>query len=169
MDRTDFQLIVYDCPDDQRSAVVEILNEHELDFEYELGSGQRSHSELVLGRTYTDHSYGALSDDIGAKLADRAPGATFACWTDPAYEYLGLAVMYAPDLGLFTSDCDANGTPLLGQATLRKTILDAPANATREEIADAVDHAAGAPWLDRIERLREDLDRGAEQQVMPEA
>jgi hypothetical protein len=156
-DRTDFQLIVYDCPDDQRAAVVEILNDHDLDFEYELGSGQRSHSELFLGRTYTSHSYGALSDDVGAQLVERAPGATFACWTSPAYEYLGSAVMYAPDLGTFTGDCDADGTPLLGQDALRRTILAAPTLATREEIADAVDRAAGAPWIDRTEQLRQRL------------
>jgi hypothetical protein len=98
-----------------------------------------------------------VSRDLGAELIERAPGATFACWSDPAYLYLGSAVMYAPDLGKFTSDCDAHGTPLLAQADLRKTILAAPATASREEIADAVDRAAGAPWLDRIEQLQQGL------------
>jgi hypothetical protein len=156
-ERTDFQLIVYDCPADQCAAVIEILNDFDLDFEHELGSAERSHSELFLGRTYTDHSYGALSDDVGAQFVERAPGAIFTCWTSPAYEYLGNAVMYAPDLGKFTADCDANGTPLLSQDELRRAILAAPAPATREEIADAVDCAAGAPWLDRIDQLRQRL------------
>lgn len=156
-DSTDFQLIVYDCPDDQHDAVVEVLNDYDLDIEHELGSGERSHTELVLGRTYTDHSYGSLSDDVGAALIERAPGATFACWTDPAYLYLGSVVLYAPDLGKFTADCDANGRPLLGQTELRRAILEAPATATREELVDAVDRAAGDPWLARIEQLQERL------------
>lgn len=156
-DRTDFQLVVYDCPADQHAAVVEILNQFELDLDYQLGSGQRSHTELGLGRTYTDYSYGDLSEQVAARLTEAAPGVTFACWTSPAHEYLGSAVMHAPDLGTFTSDCDAAGTPLLGQAELRQAILTAPATATREEIADAVDRAAGAPWLNRIEQLQQRL------------
>jgi hypothetical protein len=152
----DFQLIVYDCPPPQRGAVVEVLNDHELDFEYELLGSQRSHAELMLGRLYTARSFSGFADDIGTQLIDRAAGATFAGWTEPAQEYLGTAVMYAPDLGKFIGECDANGHPLLGRWQLRELIGDQE-KARLKRIAAAIDRAAGGPWLDRFEQLGRSL------------
>lgn len=158
-DTTFFQLFVYNVPADQRDAALEVINEHELDEDWDENTARRGRlSELKLGEAYTD--YLALlnaTEEIGCALRDAAPGSTFECWTDPKYEVLGEVMMYTPELGEFRQECDSNGTPLLGQDELRRVVLAQPVDATREGILEAIDRAAGAPWMDRIGELRRQL------------
>jgi hypothetical protein len=152
-DRTHFALVVYACPVEQRQAVLEIIESHGLAINY--GTRPASYDSLCLVETtYTDETYGDAPSDVADELVTAAPGATFHTWTEPAYDWLGVTVMYAPDLGRFQADGDANGSPVLSPELVRDRIARLPAGATRDDTLAVLDEHRGAAWRWRLRRLR---------------
>lgn len=145
-DRSAFTLVVYDCPPEQREAVLGIINEHGLTEDY---FGDKDVDELDLGATY---GYGEMDltayQDVAEEIIEAAPGATFQCWNDPKYEYGGATTIYAPDLGRFTGDCDSDGDPYITASRFREVMKGGSA------FADQQDRALGLPWLDRLDDLK---------------
>jgi len=111
-DRTPVQLTVYDCPPSQAAAALRVIHEYGLRFEF-LNEGQPADDQLGLGLTYMDPEVPCGSAQLIAHtLQESAPRASWEVWEDPAYEWLGDLYRFTPDLGLWTANCDTEGTPL---------------------------------------------------------
>lgn len=120
----------------------------------------------AIGERYMDPEMSCGSaDEYAGNLMEAAPGASFVLWEDPAYQWLGDLRAYAPDLGLFAAQCDADGNPTLMPGQIREAVaaaqdavraaLAARHECTEEEaVIDAVlaeiDKATGKAWLDRF-------------------
>lgn len=100
-DRTSMSITIADCPPDQIGALTRTLTD--LGLARVEGHNEFSTGEIICG----------TSLDIGEQLPTAAPGASWELVEQPAYEYLGIAMMYTPALGLFTSDCNDLGQPLV--------------------------------------------------------
>lgn len=126
--------------------------------------------ELVtIGEMYMQPEMSCGSaQEYGNRIMEAAPGASFVLWEDPKYEWLGDLVAYAPDLGVYSSECDANGTPVKFPSELREIVAGArdavqsaldpvmtlTGDAERARIAvdvilAEIDKATGRAWLDR--------------------
>ena len=100
-DRTSMSVTVADCPPAQIEALTWTL--------IDLGlSKVDNHNEFTA-----DEIICGTAHDVGERLPDAAPGASWELVEQPAYEYLGIAMMYTPTLGLFTADCNNLGQPLV--------------------------------------------------------
>jgi hypothetical protein len=148
-DRTYAQVDVLACPEDQRAALVAVLDgttEIPADFyPLTLGSANEAPEDdtAPIGRYGWDElALGSISD-IASALIEAAPGATFHAWEDPKYEYPGGVVMYAPDLGRFDADCDANGQPYVTAWQVQQA---ADLDTLRRE--------TGVTWAQRMYELR---------------
>lgn len=129
-------LTVTDCPDDQRAALLAVVEDLDLgDVAYDSPDDPAA---PVLSWGWNDAPLD-LNETIAAALIEAAPGATFTTCAEPAYEYPGTVTMYAPDLGRFDGVCDADGTPYVTATELRKA-----------EDLDGLRRIAGLPWFDRI-------------------
>jgi 3'-phosphoadenosine 5'-phosphosulfate sulfotransferase (PAPS reductase)/FAD synthetase len=152
-DRTQFALAVYACPEEQRLAVLEVIERFDLAIDY--GTRPGSYDDLhLVDRAYTDETYGDAPSDVADALVEAAPGSTFHTWTEPAYEWLGVTVMCAPDLGRFQADCDASGAPIAWPELLREDVARQPIAATRDDILAVIDRHTGAVWRRRLRRLQ---------------
>lgn len=139
-DRSYAQVTVYDCPEDQRAACLaaivesfgtEYINEkpERLRAGAEPGSMRLADyepvPELALGERYGDDECSLdMNETIAAAIIEAAPGATFVVWVDPKYEYAGALTAYAPDLGRFDADCDADGNPTLTAYAVRQILAE---------------------------------------------
>lgn len=142
-DRTYFQLVVADCPRHQAQTVLDIIDEFDLGLD---SCGDIT--ELALGEAYTANEIRCGStEEIAEQLAETAPNASWECWEDPKYEWLGALVRFTPNLGLFTHDCDADG---LARFTPKEV-------ASLAVLPDTVDEPARARELGELHR--EALDR----------
>jgi hypothetical protein len=161
-DTTNFQLTIYDCPDDQRESLVQVIQDLRQDGDFS-GAPSEGFDELELMNAYTDGLASLTAhDDYATDIIEAAPGATFVCWTDPKYEWLGGLVMYTPNLGRFDADCDANGVPAIGPYAILQAVVDQPENATRDEILDALGKLTGWAWLDRVHLLEQKAQLGSQ-------
>lgn len=137
-------LTVYDCPDDERDAVLGIINEHELALDYE-GYG-REEEELILGRTYGDGQASLGRDDeIGIQLMSEAPNATWRLHQDGVYGNEAQVQMYVPELGLFKHSADNNEWAVFRADEVRELLAMS---------AEERDNKLGTPWEKRIDELR---------------
>lgn len=149
-----FQITIYDCPEEQRVAVLEVLEAETLGLDFGL-AGINDDDLLAIGEEYgSSDSHLDAYETISKALIEKAPGATFLCWNDPKYEYDGMGVAYAPDLGQFTFTCGPAGTPLFSAQQIQS--MDASRGKKR-------DMQLGAPWLARIVDLRLALDAASAQ------
>jgi hypothetical protein len=102
-DRSYFQLRFYHVPPDEEAAIREVMDDNGLN------------TDDTIPLVNDDNAWDAeecpldMYEQVGAAIAAVASGTTFACWSDPKYEYLGGLWMHAPGLGSFTHDCDAAG------------------------------------------------------------
>lgn len=104
---------------------------------------------LCTTEAYTAHEMSlGTADEIAAKLIEAAPGCSFDLWEDPYAQYLGDHRAYTPELGLFTSECTANGEPVYERSEIQKMIAEA--SAAGEDIAAHVHKATGGPWADHL-------------------
>lgn len=143
-DRAPLQLYVYDCPEDQARALLDVLAETG-----HLAEGWEGDppDTLRLGELYGDNQATLDTvDNLAAELVERAPGASWVAWSDPAYEWLGTIYYHTPELGLWHADCDAYGGAVFHLPTVR-VVLDADED-TRARLL-------GLPWVDAIDKLRE--------------
>ena len=124
---------------------------------------------VTVGGEYlaTEISCGS-ADEYATALIKAAPGASFVLWEDPAYQWLGSLRAYAPDLGEYAAECDANGIVTLTPEEIRQAVsgatdavqsaldpivrLDSDAERARVAVATIlaeIDRATGKPWFDR--------------------
>jgi hypothetical protein len=107
-DRTQLQLFVHDCPDDQAPAAVSVLADWGLCVDWDGRAAE--HGALLIGTPYTERMAALdAADELAAELIDRAPGIMFTVWTDPKNEWLGSIVRYVPELGRHDGECDESG------------------------------------------------------------
>lgn len=152
-DRTALQVIIYDCPTHRVGAVLDILENHGLDDSWGMS---RIGNRLTLCTTYGDtESYGDESERVAAELEQQAPEVTFLTWTDPKYEWLGSLVAYAPDLGQFAADCDAEGQPQFGSLEMQRLLQAHREKTVGEFLDDVYPRASGDVWYARFAELME--------------
>lgn len=147
-DHSNAQVVIYDCPPEQRAAIVEILAGPDYWMGLDWEGKPDASDELAIGETYGDNE--------GSLDTNETPGATFVTWVDPAYEYSGALTMYAPDLGRFDSACDADGNPTITAYDVRGILADLggiladPAADLREQLEARL----GLAWEARLTELR---------------
>lgn len=115
-DRTWMQLVVYSCPPEKVSELLDVLEEFNLDNEYVLPDDPERDPaapsrlpSLELGRGYVHSGTPrGTSNDITQCLPEDA---AWKVWEEP-YVALGEVYLNHPDLGLFKADCDHRGRPV---------------------------------------------------------
>ena len=141
-DYAPFTLILWDCPDKEQQKQVARIASRELlseDFMGEVPEGE----QMVFGQAYgIDEARLDAYEVIGNELADKAPGATFECWSDPKYEWPGMLLMHAPGLGLYTHPCFEDGGLAFRSDEVEEALRMQPSNAR--------DLYLGRPWLERM-------------------
>jgi hypothetical protein len=148
-DRTSMSVTVADCPPAQIEALTWTL--------IDLGlSKVDDHNEFTA-----DEIICGTAHDVGERLPDAAPGASWELVEQPAYEYLGIAMMYTPALGLFTADCNDLGQPLV-----TTTAALALAEIVRQN-PDAISEIRGRLGFDHRRALDDLIERNTES-VLPE-
>ena len=151
-DRTPIEVIVYSCPPERVNAVLEVFEEFGLGHEFVLpgdpapGPANASRQRrLELGRGYI-HS--EISVGSSAEIAAALPSdAAWKVWEDPAYEHLGEVHLNHPDLGVFLSDCDAQGRPMFNSGE-----VDALIELTGGDRVQ-LGHHTGRTWEMALEQL----------------
>jgi hypothetical protein len=156
-DRTCLSVIIYDCPTHRVNAVLDVLEQHGVDPEWGMGTAGVSGSSLdrlQLCTVYGEHeAIGDESEDVARELQQVAPEVSFLTWTDPKYEWLGSLVAYAPDLGEFTADCDADGRPQFDPTHIQ-FLLEEHRDRTVAQFLDEVHpRVTGAAWFTRFAAL----------------
>ena len=146
-DRTAFQCTIDACPEDQREAVREILDEYADHIDWT----RRLPRELAMGQPYTAHEVSCgTAQEIAGSLVDAAPGVSFTLWEDPAYQWLGDVYAHTPELGMFHAECDANGNPVYSPAQVADMIREATSRVpgiSAADLATEVGKAMGGPWF----------------------
>lgn len=120
-DRTYFQLVIHSATPDELTALRAALDGDEEP--PDLADLRGADEEPEDGDDFPllwgwEECRLAAATEYGPLIAAIMPGATFAAWTDPNYEYAGDLYQHAPDLGEHVSPCDANG-----HATIRDVDL----------------------------------------------
>jgi hypothetical protein len=156
-DRSYAQVIVTDCPEEQRAAAraaiydafgSDTLNEEPtldqpiLDKPAPLENliTWPPNPDLVLGDRYGDEECSLDQNEVIANaLIAAAPGCSFAAWSDPKYEFDGAMTMYTPELGRFDGACDSNGNIHWTNEEISQFFGATP-------IPDRVEKALGLTW-----------------------
>ncbi|MBC3189472.1 hypothetical protein H7X46_00105 [Pseudonocardia sp. C8] len=143
MSAREFAVTVAELPPSEATPLAVVFDEHELACVDDDPRGDRA--GIYLGATYTSTwGHGAVTDDhLPTLLRQVVPGATWLAWDDPHESYLGTAALYAPDLGLWTGECDSSGEVYVPASALPRpeTLLADPAT---------VAAVTGLAWRDRI-------------------
>lgn len=150
-DRTAFSMTVHDCPDPAEGrAIMTIIQNENLSLNWD--SEEPDPARLVIGEPYTDHemSVGTVQA-LGFELKEAAPHATWEIQEDPAYEHLGDVWWYAPDLGDFRAEGDAQGQPVFGGNFITTLLAGAD---SLEGLRASIGHSIGVPWEHRFDELR---------------
>lgn len=151
-DRTPIEVVIYSCPPESVSKVLDVLKEFKLDNEYILpgdpepdpASPDRLPS-LELGRGYI-HSETLVG--TSSQVAQALPrGAAWKVWENPAYEHLGEAHLNHPDLGVFVADCDAQGRPMFNSGEVDALVELTGGDRVR------LGHHTGRIWEMALEQL----------------
>ncbi|MFP5070949.1 hypothetical protein ACLFMI_14965 [Pseudonocardia nantongensis] len=144
MSAVEFAVTVVDLAAAEATPLAVVFDEHELVCVDDDPTAARA--GIYLGATYTSTwgGHGAVADEhLPALLRAVAPGATWLAWDDPHEEHLGTVALYAPNLGLWTGECDSSGEVYVPAAALGRLedLLADPA---------ALDAVTGLSWRDRI-------------------
>ncbi|KJR10243.1 hypothetical protein UG54_01295 [Gordonia sihwensis] len=117
------QLRIANCPDDQARAILEIIDAHDLSVDID-----DRPNVLRIGEIYRiDEIPCKTSEEIANELQEVAPDASWECWEDPKYEWLGDLYRFTPELGLFTVECGGEGEPLFTAFEVRHFMAKATA------------------------------------------
>lgn len=159
-DRSYAQVVVYDCPTDQRDAAraaifeafgTESINElptiDRMPGSVDVMAAGRfvPATALAPGDRYGDDECALdMNETIADALIKAAPGVIFATWVDPKYEYPGALTMYAPGLGRFDTYCDAEGNATITGYAVKKLMAEAP------DLREALRAALGLAWDEAI-------------------
>jgi len=145
---TNLQITIYSCTSERVAAVVQILDRYSLDQDWGHG-GSLPQDRITLGETYgTNYATGEASDEMAAELIEAAPELVFDTWTDPADEWLGSGIMYAPGLGTFKYEATADGEPQFSTPQIRAAMAEGP---------DAVSALLGDAWIEAIKTAAAEL------------
>ena len=101
--------------------------------------------DLETGYTAYEASCGT-ADEVSEALIAAAPGCSFVLWENPSYQWLGTVVARTPELGYFSGDCDADGTPVFDRDQIIEMI--GKAREAGEDLAEHIHKATGGPWFD---------------------
>jgi hypothetical protein len=149
---TNMQITIYSCTSADVAAIVQVLDQYgaKLDWGY---SGDNAPDRITLGETYcTNYADGCASEEIAADLfAVAGDTIVFDTHTDPADEWLGTGVMYAPGLGKYEYQSTADGEPQFNAAQIREAAAKGP-----EGIAALL----GEPWAQAIHAASMELGAG---------
>ena len=141
------QVIIYDLNGADGDAVRDTLIGLGLGLDFGYGDGQDQ--PLALGEKYGDDEMSLGTDqEIADALIESFPSVTFEVWQDPKYEWDGTITIYAPDLGRYGGTCNSEGEPYLTARQVRDGIA-----------AGDIDKTLGLVWLDRIDELKEKLEK----------
>ena len=141
-DRAPGQIVIYACPEDERGPLIAALEA--IEFWEDFGLGQIG-APLKFNTVYGQDQAQMDAYETAAEEAMRAaPGASFATWTDPLYEYDGMAVLHTPELGDYVGRCNAAGEIYLTAAEIRAGLQ-----------AGDLESSAGLAWFARLDELRE--------------
>ena len=151
-DRTPIEVVVYSCPPESVSKVLDVLEEFNLDHEFVLPgdpapdpSAPEHLGRLELGRSYIhSETLVGTASQVGKALPKDA---AWKVWEDPAYEHLGEVILNHPDLGVFVSDCDAQGRPMFNSGE-----VDALVELTGGDRVQ-LGHKTGRTWEMALEQL----------------
>ncbi|MGC5264095.1 hypothetical protein ACPXCO_24055 [Streptomyces cyaneofuscatus] len=142
------QVIVYDSPEHEHSAVCHAIESFDLATDWGLPGGRISLDKQVslhLGDAYgTHHAPLGTSDELATRLRTDAPDSTFLLWQDPYFEEAdGHYVAYAPGVGGFESACSANGAPHISLSELMSSLNKSPDLTTAQWLAGPGDSILG--------------------------
>ena len=141
-DRAYCQVIVYHCPTGQRSAMLAKI-ESLFDFGPWDENPSRETRTLVFGERYgSDEQPLDAFERYADELIEVAPGSSFACWSDPKYEYDGAIVLYEPTLGRYRGACGQSGDPYLTARQIEDIFAAGDVSLTM---------ASGFAWLMKFE------------------
>lgn len=147
-DRAAACLVIYASPPDREQAVIDLLNEWGLRKEGSLYAVVEA--PLALGEAYVDDEASlTICHELGAALAEME--VTFELCQDPKYEYDGTIVIHVPGLGVYSGECDAEGTIHVSAHDIDRMIAEA---STREALAEALDAATAKRWRGKLRQLR---------------
>lgn len=141
-DRTCLRVWVYDIPEDQKPAALEVLQEdYALELEYEPD---------VLWRDpfYAGEITVSTGWDIAAQLHKAAPGASYMLIEYPSSLYLGEVYAYTPALGSYGGDCDNEGQPVYNHKQVAEMIREAGTGRHVDDLLAALGKAMGEPWFE---------------------
>lgn len=148
-DRTPIEVIVYSCPPERVSAVLEVLEEFGLGPEFVRPDdptprpvGTSRQLELCRGYIHSEISVGS-SAEIAAALPCEA---AWKVW-GPKYEHLGEVHLNHPDLGVFVADCDAQGHPVFTSETIDRLVERTAADRVQ------LGHLTGRTWEAALAQL----------------
>lgn len=138
-DRAALTVVVYDGPEDELVAIVEVFRKWDLNADF--GFSTEELASIALGEQYGyDEIRIGDDDEIFGELVEAAPGSTFVVSQDPKYEYDGSVHMYVPELGAFSGTGNSDGEPYVTADVVRK------ASSLGE-----LKLRLGLPWLDRMQ------------------
>ena len=148
-DRTPIEVIIYSCPPERVSEVLDVFDEFNLDRELALSRDREPAlgplPSLELGRGYI-HSETLVG--TSTQVAQALPkDAAWKVWEDPAYEHLGQVILNHPDLGENVSDCDAQGRPMFNSGEV-DTLVELTGGDRIQ-----VGHRTGRTWEIALEQL----------------
>lgn len=157
-DRTNVQLYIYDCPSTRVAAVLDIINDFQLELDwYEAPADDR----ITLGAAYGDNQgAGDAPQQIASRLIADAPEVSFDTWSDPAYDWLGAGVMYTPQLGRFDFESDSQGAPQFSSEQIAGALDRGGPEAVRKMI--------GMQWIAALATMRDSLPRSKNHQPIGE-
>lgn len=88
----------------------------------------------------------AYAEVVRERLAEHDQDVAFYVAEAPKYEWLGLRVDWAPELGWHEVDCDAEDDPLIAASTFEAVLQAAPSPAAAIEVLRLM---LGTAWLSR--------------------
>jgi hypothetical protein len=156
-DRTSFQVTIYECPPDKVAEVLAVIEEYDLGVDWNVGAEWNvggptpgDKTELVLGQQYNRHEMLCGSaGEIAGELNEI--GATYECWEDPKYEWLGEYHAHTPQLGHFSGECDSNGSIQVIASTLIRLVEEAQ---SLDELRQQITALTGGAWEEALVPLR---------------
>lgn len=151
-DHSTATLVIYEVPPDQEAALRAAVN----DSDERPGEWPDEDEPLTLGEHYyVEECSLDANETLADDIIDAAPGATFAVWVDPKYEYQGVITAYTParGLGRFDGVCTSDGDPYVTLGELER-LPDLGKLDGGDPLSDALARILGKAWFDHIAAIR---------------
>lgn len=117
-DRTYAEVVIHRT--EKRAEVWTAVSDY-LDHDWTSG-GPPEDGLIELGVTYGTCDVGCgVVGELSHTLIEIDPGIVFEMHEDPKYEWLGEVAVYVPELGLWSQECDSNGSAVLNYEQVATT------------------------------------------------